>query len=377
MKYISFSPYFSGLANVIMSYEIAFAIAYVTKRTLILPPKTWLLFISESQEKDGFSDIWKVFDKDYVKSQIKCIDYYDVPEFQGKFDLIQGEKSFTKNLSKHVDSVKDIDFVTEVKAEVYCVNDVHTVFTTEPYLNEDFKDFCQGRNVLNLSEIKEKFIHFENNLFGHYWYHVYPGDENERNMMKQKINNCFRYVPRLYNLASKVKDNIGSYNAVHVRRNDFLDARKDELNPVSNKENLLNMLKVFFNPSIPLYISTDEKDLSFFDEVEKEYEIYFYENFDFDLEKIDNDVIEQVICSQAENFYGTYLSTYTSRINVMRGIERRQADDDVGINYYPYDNRQDTRTANPWKFNPDKRWHWNSSSHPQWKIERNGRYVDA
>lgn len=377
MKYISFSPYFSGLANVIMSYELAFAIAHITKRTLILPPKTWLLFISESQEKDGFSDIWEVFDKEYVKSQIKCIDYYDVPEFQGKFDLIQGEKSFTKNIGNYIDSVKEIDFITEAELEVYCVNEKHTVFTSEPYLNEDFKDFCQGRPVVNLSQIKEKFIHFENNLFGHYWYHIYPGDENKRNAMKQKINNCFRYVPRLYHLASDVKKKIGAYNAVHVRRNDFLDARKDDLDPVSNKKNLLMMLKVFFEPSTPLYISTDEKDLSFFDEVANEYHIFFYNDFGYNLSELDHVVMEQIICSQSEKFYGTYLSTYTSRINVMRGIERRQADDDVGINYYPFDNRQDTRTANPWKLNSDKKWQWNSSSHPQWKIERNGRYVDA
>lgn len=377
MKYISFSPYFSGLANVIMSYELAFAIAYITKRTLILPPKTWLLFISESQEKDGFSDIWEVFDKEYVKSQIKCIDFYDVPEFQGKYKLIEGEKSYTKNIEKYVDNVKCIDFKIDAELEVYCINESHLVLTTETYLNEDFKDFCQNRPILNLSEIKDKFIHFENNLFGHYWYHVYPGDENKRNMMKQKINNCFRYVPRLYYLASKVKDKIGPYNAVHVRRNDFLDARKDDLKSVSNKKNLLQMLKIFFDPSLPLYISTDERDISFFDEVSEEYEIFFYDDFEYELTELDHAVIEQVICSQAEHFYGTYLSTYTSRINIMRGIENRQSDDDVGINYYPYDNRQNTRTANPWKLNSDKRWQWNSSSHPQWKMERNGRYLDV
>lgn len=377
MKYISFSPYFSGLANVIMSYELAFAIAYITKRTLILPPKTWLLFISESQEKDGFSDIWEVFDKEYVKSQIKCIDFYDVPEFQGKYKLIEGEKSYTKNIEKYVDNVKCIDFKIDAELEVYCINESHLVLTTETYLNEDFKDFCQNRPILNLSEIKDKFIHFENNLFGHYWYHVYPGDENKRNMMKQKINNCFRYVPRLYYLASKVKDKIGPYNAVHIRRNDFLDARKDDLKSVSNKKNLLQMLKIFFDQSLPLYISTDERDISFFDEVSEEYKIFFYNDFAYELTELDHAVIEQVICSQAEHFYGTYLSTYTSRINIMRGIENRQSDDDIGINFYPHDNRQNTRTVNPWKLNPDKRWQWNSSSHPQWKMERNGRYLDV
>ena len=55
-KYISFSPYYSGLANVIMSYEMLFAAAYLTKRKVILPPDVWLLFISESHDKKDYID---------------------------------------------------------------------------------------------------------------------------------------------------------------------------------------------------------------------------------------------------------------------------------------------------------------------------------
>jgi hypothetical protein len=360
-----------------MSYELAFSIAYITKRTLIIPPKVWLLFISESQEKKDYIDLWEIFDKEYVKSQIKCIDFYDVPEFKNKYELMEGKKSYTENIDKVIDDVYTPKFLVDQELDVYSISEQHTVLTTESYLNEDFKDFCQNRIILNLSTIKNKFIHFENNLFGHYWYHVYPGDENRRNMMKQKINNCFRYVPRLYYLSKQVKDKLGPYNAVHIRRNDFLDTRKDDLNCVSNTKNILNMLKVFFGTELPLYISTDEQDINFFEEIGKEYKIYFYKDFDFNLSKLDHAVIEQIICSQAENFYGTYLSTYTSRINIMRGLEGRQADDDIGINYYPYDNRQDIRTANPWKLNQNKRWEWNSSSHPQWLMEGNGRYLNA
>ena len=57
-KYISFSPYYAGLSNVIMSYEIAFAISHITGRTLILPPDCFLGVICENDKKT-FVDIWR------------------------------------------------------------------------------------------------------------------------------------------------------------------------------------------------------------------------------------------------------------------------------------------------------------------------------
>ena len=56
-KYISFSPYFSGLANIIMSYEIFLSIAAITGRKVILPPDCWMLFICESQNKKDWKEL--------------------------------------------------------------------------------------------------------------------------------------------------------------------------------------------------------------------------------------------------------------------------------------------------------------------------------
>ena len=138
---------------------------------------------------------------------------------------------------------------------------------------------------------------------------------------------------------------------------------------------LLDKLYSFFEPSKPLYIATDEKDLSFFDPVREKYDIYFYQDFNFNTTALETDVMDQVICADSDIFIGTYLSTYTKRINVMRGIDGKQADDDIGINHMlePKD-RISKDIVNPWKVKPH--WWWNDSSHPQFKYEHNGKYVD-
>ena len=376
MKYLSFSPYFSGLSNIIMSYELFLSIAYITKRKVILPPDVWMLFHSKDYnhhdwKKKDYVDVWEFLDKDIVTKEFDCIDFYDVPEFQGKFEQMETERSYTGNIGGTIDG-SDISCYYSYKQKTFDAD--HIVFTGEDYVNNlDFDDFCQGRKSINLNDYTKKFLHFENNLFGHYWYVMYPGDYHKRNLLKDKINRCFRYKNKFYELSKKVKEKIGDYNSVHVRRNDFLLCHEDKLVP---SDLLLEKLYAFFPRSKPLYIATDEKDLTFFDPVREKYDIYFYNDFDFNTTALETDVMDQVICAESDIFIGTYLSTYTKRINVMRGIDGKQADDDMGINLIlEQRDRIPKDIINPWKKN-NGRWGWNSSSHPQWKLEQDGKYVD-
>tara|TARA_Y100001970_G_scaffold284252_1_gene401217 strand:- start:3019 stop:4887 length:1869 start_codon:yes stop_codon:yes gene_type:complete len=394
MRYVSFSPYFSGLSNVIMSYEIFLSISYITMRKAILPPDVWLLFHSQDYnihdwKKDDYVDIWEIFDKEVVTKEFNCIDFYDVPEFQGKFKELETERSYTGNMGK---VFPDDSACLQSVQRTFSAD--HLIFSNKEYfdrtwrcpncninhsLDADFTDFSQDRKITNLNHYKNKFLHFENNLFGHYWYDIYPGNAEERNKLKNKINKCFRYKSKFYQLQDRVHEKLGKYNSVHIRRNDFTFVHPNKLESISNSDKLLETLYAFFSVSTPLYIATDEKDKSFFDGIRKKYDIYFYDDFSFDLSKLEKDAMEQVICSQSENFVGTYPSTYTKRINVMRGLEGRQATDDIGINLIinPKD-RISQDIVNPWKEkNNSKRWGWDESSHPQWKLEKDDKYVNS
>lgn len=377
VRYISFSPYYSGLANVIMSYEIFLAVALITKRKVILPPNCWMLFLSKSQEKKDYIDFWKIFNKDVLLKEFDCIEHNEVPEFQKCLDRMQSTKSYTGNISKC-----NLNLWEPKVSEEKSISDSHSVLVDRIVNTKDFKNFCSGRSIIEL-ESDEKFLHFEDNLFGHYWYHVYPGGENQRNKMKEKINKVFRYHDKFYFYADVVRQKIGPFNAIHVRRNDFLDTRKNDLECVNAPDKLLNMIDClpFVDKNLPIYIATDETDRSFFNNVKEKYDVYFYEDFnyrfgnDFDIDDLHTAVLEQTICSQSENFFGTYLSTFSKRINVMRGIEGRQADDYCGINYLPEVPDENLDDIFPWRKMPDNRWQWNSSSHLQWLIEQDGSLV--
>lgn len=378
-KYISFSPYFSGLANIIMSYEMFLAIAHITGRTVILPPDCWMLFICESQNKKDWVDFWQIFDKDVLLQNFDCVEHRQVPEFRGKHQLMQSRNSYTGKIEKIKLDLNNFRFEPTDPTEV----NGHEVLVNKNDGSEDLKNFALSRKIIEL-DCNEKFLHFENNLFGHYWYSVYPGDADQRNEMKDRVNRVFKYHDRYYQYSDFVRQEIGPYNAIHVRRNDFLDSRPNEIECFDGPEKLLKVVEdtPFYDPSLPIYIATDEVSTGFFRNLRKNREIYFFRDFKFDYgenfepTELDIAVLDQVICAQSENFFGTYFSTFTKRINVMRGLDGRQADDWMGINHMPEEPDEDISSAIPWSGMPENEWHWNQSSHYQWMKEIDGELVN-
>ena len=389
MKYITFAPYRAGLVNVLLSYEVAFALAHITGRTLVLPPSTYFAngIVADDYDKpDNFLDIWSILDKECVTSNIDCVDFDDVPELKEKksemggirhgFGEQEGNEKFshTAYIQDHIDDLHLLEWDPNIT-----ISAKPAVFTNQEYSTKDFTNFVNGREVIDLSKIDDKFLHFEANLFGMYWYSVYPGDENKRNHMKNVVNKCIKYKKRFYELFEGVKPRLGKYNAVHVRRTDFLHVKKDDMASVNTPSKLKDVLLKFFDTNTTLYISTDEQSKSFFNDVLQEYQdVYFFHDFEefSNLSKLETAVMEQVICSQAQFFFGTFSSTYTKRINVMRGLENRQADDDLGINKFNFAKRENFLSALPWRWNESKSWSWDDSYHPQWLPEKNGRYIN-
>lgn len=362
MKYLTFSPYYSGLSNVIMSYELALSLAYLTERTLVLPPDCWLLFICR-QEFSDYTNIWDVLNRDKLLAHFDCIWHKDVPEFQDKFERIRDQKSYTGALHLHETDLLNIKFGGTSLAEF------NWVFTNGLSDTEEFESFTRNRDIINLQSSR-KFLHFENNLFGHFAYHIFvPGYDN-RNEMKRKINEACSYHPRFYELADKVKAKLGPYNAVHIRRGDFRSVRHSTLADIDEKETVCARLEQMYSTDLPLYIATDEKDKDFFSTVKEKFDVHFFNDFDYEVNQLEEAILEQVICSQAELFYGTYMSTYTTRINVMRGVEGRQTCDYGGVNHFiaAEDSGIDFSSAFPWE-QKQGNWNWEWSYHCQWMKE--------
>jgi len=367
-KYISFSPHYAGFCNVILSYELAFALAHITGRTLILPPSTFVdhKTVSHSNKK-SWENIWDFFDKETANQEFNIIDMSFVPEYEINKSALVTMRSHTGNVEKYVNDLLYVSCTDKAVCggHMCFVNDISSVKDMD-----DLIKFSSGRPVVDLNK-EEKFIHFERLLFGHYFYHIYAGDKEQRNLLKDKINKTFTYKKIYYEIANQVKEKIGEYNAVHVRRGDFKYRFGRHIANVVSEENTLKSIENKFPKDIPLYICTDEKDKSFFKNVSEKYKTYFLNDFEiFDANTLEQSIIEQIICANAKFFIGTHPSTYSKRINIMRGITGIQSNDAIYLNRNILKSKQINDSPIPWSLLPEKKvWNWLDSSHPAWMKE--------
>jgi len=322
-KYISFDSWWGGFSNVRMSYELIAAISIITNRTIILPPKVYCLFFSKINEKSTFFDIWDVLDKEAFTSQFKCVEYKDVPEYA----LLENDYQYFQNVNDIAipimfgDSFKQTGTQQPIGNSVI-VNNINDI--------NDFNKFSINREIVNVN-YGNKFIHFPRNLFGHFYYHVYGNGSYERNLIKEKIKNGIVYKKKYFDLAETIKSKIGEYNAIHVRRNDFVQVRPEYSIP--QLDNLIYDIEFRIPNNIPLYIATDENDKSLFNSLKEKYDIYFLEDFFKELNSYESLAIDQIICSRADIFLGSKLSTFSDYINIMRGYSGKKDFHREGTNF--------------------------------------------
>lgn len=375
-KYVTFSPWFAGMCNVLMSYEVALSIAYITKRTLVLPPSAFMGTISTEPNIHKFVDMWEVLHRPNVEREFSVVDFDDVPELYVVKDYMKQVLSSSKSVASHTNKIAEyVPDLFEFKTEpptVYShhpkpVNELHISFVNGIPNTHDYEIFAGERPTVDLNR-PEKFIHFENCLFGHYFYHAYC-DRSNRNELKNKMAKAMRYKAVYFYIAKDVSKKIGKYNALHIRRNDFSSQFGTQIEIINTGEKLLDQINKFENfKGLPLYIATDESDNNFFNALKDKYDLYFYDDFGFDLTPLEKAIVEQIICSNAEFFIGTKPSTYSARINRMRGEINKQSDDYMGINLL-MDRPAHMDSAIPWADTENKVWHWDHSTHPHWVKE--------
>ena len=136
------------------------------------------------------------------------------------------------------------------------------------------------------------------------------------------IINHIKYKRTVYEKASIVKEKLGSYNAIHVRRVAHIGST------ISQKDWLVKMKGQDFLIDTPIYIATDEPNLSWFSPITAAgFRLYFAKdfrellNFTFLHESVRQDVLgihEQVICELADKFIPTEHSTFSVFVRRLR-----------------------------------------------------------
>jgi GDP-fucose protein O-fucosyltransferase len=180
--------------------------------------------------------------------------------------------------------------------------------------------------------------HEENRLLTHFYSMIYFPDINVHKMAKRFMRDRVRYLDAIFCGASKIVSilskmstskipNLSSlepprYVAYHIRRGEF-----QQTHTRLEAQQILD-LTYHLIPNISsrvLYISTDESNRTFFKPFFDTFkDVKFLSDFHnmADIDQMNPNhlgMVEQVICSAADIFIGTPLSTFTAYITRMRG----------------------------------------------------------
>jgi hypothetical protein len=112
--------------------------------------------------------------------------------------------------------------------------------------------------------------YFKDNLLGSFYLTLYTDKQPE---ICKYVARHIHYNKEIFTEAYKAVEFLGTnYYAIHIRRNDF--QYKDLF---LSAEQIYNNIKNVVPEGAKLYISTDEKDKTFFNLLAEHYKLYFYD----------------------------------------------------------------------------------------------------
>lgn len=264
-----------GMCNILMSIENALIIAKLTDRDNIIFYQDLLIFNSQNK---------------FIQ------DLFDI-----NFNI---EFRNTSELNQDIQSLL-YDFY-------------NTVFYNEEYLTEDF---LNGRtNIINLNHYKHyndiRTLNYNTLAFYSYIFYLTDNKKEIQEFIKFTIKLKFKYTDIALSILSQLSD----FNCVNVRRGDYLYILGNNNSTVQVKDFLL-ILKKNFSREKTLLVTTDEKDKSYFEDLNTEFNnILFVKDFlqNFELDDAEKGLISLIISSYSTNFIGTMKSTFTAYIQRYR-----------------------------------------------------------
>lgn len=308
--FLVFKPWPGGFNNIRMSLELAVALAYLSNRTLVLPP-TYSMYLLE-----GDSNLGDFFDLDDLG--IETIAFED---FCG-----------VKGIDLEWDAVREVSNIIKFQKEGGRDETSDVVINFEHIHPPD--RFRKWKRVYNWTEVVDSewdTIMFDGNLLGNFYQVLYTKHDSD---IKQLIARHVHYRVDIMDFVWRrcLPFMYDDYYAIHVRRNDF----QYENTRISCEE-ILDNIRDRVPPGSNLYIATDHNDRTFFDPLDKEYSLTFFG--DLALSNVDYNLIplyEQLICSRAKTFIGQDYSTLSSMIYRLRGYMDDIKDKGFHVNTYPF-----------------------------------------
>jgi hypothetical protein len=388
-RYLTFEPDTGGWNNLRISFENLLILAAVSGRALVLPPEQvmYLLDPKKGDKRGGrrlHTDYFNLTENPEFLRRVPIIKAEDFLRLEGGDDGFISLNGYNKTTRLHLREVakaceerKKSDLFCEDLYDHYLAHGQMAPLRAEPPSEEScfifdrdvflygdeylsklsasiqlrIKAFCNGRVPVyyNKTMHEASVWHFETmnlktRLLTHSYALIFFTDPIIGNFYKRFARDYFRYHDEVYCAAGKIilalqfendilsgnsnnptadLDNelVGGYSSLHVRRGDlqFKEVKFDSATWYENTKEL-------WKPNEILYIATDEKNATFFDDFRKQHSgpLRFFDDF-IALAELDNidqtlyGMIDTVVSSRGSVFVGTWFSTFSGYICRLRG----------------------------------------------------------
>ncbi|KAL3808542.1 hypothetical protein ACHAXA_002709 [Cyclostephanos tholiformis] len=387
-RYLTFEPDGGGWNNLRISFECIVTFAAVMGRTLVLPPEqmVYLLIPRKNDTRKGrnFYDYYKL--NTDLQRRVPIITSEEFLKLEGGEDGLvplvgynSSHQELLRKISRSCENRKVADLFCGHLYDHYLLHGLWANITTEfpirncfifdvdvfnlgntstlkPEMKDRINKFCmEGADsrtpyFYNQDMHESKVVHFTTlrmkwRLLAHHYAFFFFTDPKIGNYYKRFVRDFLRYHDEMYCAAGKIilalqyedylrqsdKERssslnldsllVGGYSSLHIRRGDlqFKEVKIDSNQWYQNT-------KEVWKPNEILYIATDERNQSFFDDFRRQHlgPLRFFDDYQIlaGIDSIDPTqygMIETIVASRGSVFAGTWFSTFSGYIVRLRG----------------------------------------------------------
>jgi GDP-fucose protein O-fucosyltransferase len=301
LRFLTYTPWSGQLNNTRICFETALVFAFVTGRTLVFPVN-YRLGKEPALVRGRFRPLHpgEFLNLSLIGTLVKLLSYR---EYESVCGGGVGKTNVRFGLNTSVFCYPHIPKIGSVE---------YTDLVNFASGRSDFLEF--GAETNNLTTINIESANLE------HFYAFFFLDHIMSSACKALVRDHVRFKPEIIDLASVIASRLGPFSAAHIRRSDFI---RQYLSQNISIRSIMRNVARYITLGSRLYVSTDECDLGFFDLLRDHYDVLFMENIagflPRKMSKVSLACFEQELCSLADTFVGTRLSTFSGYITRLRG----------------------------------------------------------
>jgi GDP-fucose protein O-fucosyltransferase len=360
-RYLAFETDLGGFNNILMHFEIMVALAWLTGRTLILPPRTPFYLLGSTPRS--------------------LLDFFDLDALKKHADVLTAEE-FAPQSASH----EEFHQLMRERGHSPGWNALEDVLVHPPNaLTTRFaliERLC-GRRPVGLTELEDEceILYFpttkEHRMFSVFEaFFLFANPRNERRV-RALVRDGVRYRPEILQLAERAIEAAPlagqRFSAMHVRRGDF---QYEETRICA--EEMLHHTENLVPAGGNVYLATDETDSEFLRPFRERFQLVRFCDLPASVTAETPahwaGILETLICAAApERFVGTRLSTFSTRIATLRGYLSCGTGKHSGIDTALYYTQPPLAAATPEEMKPyGPPWQKHADEHgetarPWWK----------